>query len=90
MFHLPVTGEPDSFHNFIFLIKTRYLSDNLSDEFFMGTLQSPIDALRLEVHFSPSLFYCSQSRLKLEKSCDHFQTSFFQSVRTPMISCFKD
>lgn len=38
---------PASFHDAIFLIKTRYLFD----KFFTGPFQSSVAALRLEVYF---------------------------------------
>lgn len=66
MFHVPVTGELDSFHRPVFLIKTRYLSDHLSDAFFTGLFPSLRGALRLEVCVSFSVFYCSQSRLLIK------------------------
>lgn len=63
---MPVTGELGSFHRLVFLIKTRYLSDHLSDAFFTGLFPSLRDALRLEICVSFSVFYCSQSRLLIK------------------------
>lgn len=91
MLCLPATGEPDSFHNCIFLIKTGYLSS----EFFTGPFQALLDAFRLKVCFTISFSYCSQRRLliKSEKSWDLWRTYFLNLYPEKMCSllpCFKD
>ena len=80
---MPVTGELGSFHRPVFLIKTRYLSDHLSDAFFTGLFPSLRDALRLEICVSFSVFYCSQSRLLIKsekKAVIIFSDSCFFSI----------